>query len=1043
VVVRNPAGSTASSPARLVVIPASIPTIAVAVTELRVAPGTNPRLVATVSGSPPPEVRWTRNGVAWPGGINGTLTLTNIRAATAGSFRAEAINFVGSARSDEILVEVTPEGRFPGLVDVGFSANPSGAYPFDVQALAVDAENRILIGGGFTEIQGQSRSGIARLLPDGSLDPTFDPGKGFNGGKYQCCLRVGFSSTVVKAILVQSDGHLLVAGNFSSYDGQSVSKLVRLDSSGRLDGEFSAFTVVAGGDVPFLTTLAQQSDGRIVGAGKFKVPSAGMARWLPDGHWDRDFKVGLGFEGGALYPPQGGFPPIPILDGTIVYALQVQQDDRIVAGGDFARYDGRSRRALVRLMKDGTLDSTFVPDVAGVVQAVALESDGGVWVASSMSDDNTRLRRLRADGSADPTFPLVAVQGWVYAMAWQADGSMILGGSFTEVAGNPRRGIARLRSSGELDAGFSLPIGGDGHSVMAMLPTREDGVLVGGYFDSIHGVPRSGVARLQGGAIPLAPPTIFREPTNQVGKAGHTAVFEVGAVSGDAPRYVWLLNGKPVIGATNAVLQVRNLGEATSRAYQVVVSNAYGATTSSVARLVIPIVTPKPGGVDLAYQPDRVAPQPLAWIGAMALDAQDRLAVIGTFTDSTNFQHGIERWLPDGTVDPTFRQWTSGFGMPASAMFQPDGRLLMTYAGQAPGVPGFTVTRLSASGEHDPTLKVNLVYGAGPAEVYAAALDSDGRILVGGIFDEIQGVTQAHLARLSLQGVVDPSFAPRLTVGAAPFERVVQCLAVQKDGGILVAGNFGSVNGQPVRRLARLKESGELDESFRVAADFDASILCLHEQEDGRILAGCFGRSTILGVARGPLLRLNLDGTIDPTFQPVDLGDPPGPTIAVRAIAEDWAGGVLVGGDFTAGTTERPYHNLVRLGGDGSMDASWNVSPGTDSTVTTILIGRAGEVYVGGSFTEVQGIPRLGVARLLGVPRLLRLGITSATAGSGELELTVPTVSSAWYRLQGSASLTSPNWTTVGDFQLGDGTPQRWVVPTATGSQRFYRVVRE
>lgn len=976
VMVSNSKGSTDSTSARLVVIPAAIPTVSVAVAELRVAPGTSPALVATVSGSPPPEVRWTRNGVAWPGGVVGALTLTNIRSADAGAFRAEASNFMGSARSEEVRVEVTPEGQFPGLVDVGFAADA-----IDVQALAVDAENRILIGGGFTEIHGQRRSGIARLLADGALDPTFDPGKGFEGGKYQCCLRVGYSITAVKAIAVQSDGHLLVAGNFSSYDGQPVGKLVRLDSSGHLDTEFSTFTVVTGGDVAFLTTLVQQTDGRIVGAGKFKVPSAGMARWLPDGHLDREFKVGTGFEGGALYVASGGFPPIPTLDGTIVYALQVQPDDRVIVGGDFSKYNGQARRALARLMKDGTLDSTFVSDIAGVVQSVALEGDGGLWVASSMFDEDTRIRRLRADGSVDSTVPSVAVRGWVYAMARQADGSVLLGGSFSEVGGVPRRGIARLRSSGELDAGFALPIEGDASWVMALLPTGNDGVMVGGYFASIHGVPRSSLARLQGGPVPLVLPTIFMEPTNQVVQAGHNAVFEVAAVSGEAPRYGWLLNGQPLNGATHSVLQLRNVVETSAGAYQAVVSNAYGARTSLVARLVVRTETPKPGGVDLIYHPERFAPQPLAWLGAMAIDAQDRLAVIGTFTDSTNFQHGIERWLPEGTVDPAFRRWTSGFGAPAFALFQPDGRLLMTYAWSAPGIPGFTVARLMASGEYDPTLNVSLVNGIGQANLYAAALDSDGRILVGGDFDEIQGVPQAHVARLSSEGVVDPSFAPRLTLGAAPFERVVQCLEIQKDGRILVAGNFGSVNGNPVRRLVRLMVDGQWDESFRAPADFDAAILSLQVQEDGRILLGCFGRSTILGVDRGPLLRLNPDGTIDETFHPAELRDPPGPTVAVRAIAEDGAGGLLVGGDFVAGTTERPFRNLARLRGDGSLDASWNASPGTDSSVTTLLIGHTGEVYVGGSFTEVQGIPKPGVARLLPVPRLLRLSITTATAG--------------------------------------------------------------
>lgn len=1035
--VRNSAGITESLPARLVVIPASSPTVTVAVSELQVSPGTSPELVATVRGSPPPAVQWTRNGVAWPGGTHPILTLANIRAADAGTFRAEVSNFMGTARSEEIRVEVTPEGRFPGMVEVAFAADA-----FDVQALAVDAEDRILIGGGFTDIQGQRRGGIARLRADGTLDPTFDPGKGFEGGVYQCCLRVGYSITSVKAIVVQPDGHLVVAGNFSSYDGQRVSKLVRLDASGRLDTEFSTFAVVTGDDVTFLTTLAQQMDGRILGAGKFKVPSAGIARWLPEGHLDREFQTGSGFGGGAFYAP-GGYPPVPSVDGTILYALQVQSDGRILVGGDFAKYNGTARRSLVRLQTNGTLDTTFAPNLSGIVQAVAAKEGGEVLVALGIADTQSQVRQLRADGTPDPTFLTAIVNGWIYAMARQTDGSVLFGGHFREVNGQARRGIARLRSNGELDSGFSLPIEGDSSWVMALLPMKNEDVMVGGYFTSVHGVPRVGLGRLQGGNVPATAPTLFQEPTNQVVPAGRDVVFQVAAVSGETPRFGWLHNGRVLEAATNAVLNLKNVVEASAGAYQAVVSNAYGSSTSRVVRLVVRTETPKPGSVDLTFRSDRLARMPLAWLGAMAIDSENRLAVVGTFTDSTDFHHGIERWLPDGTVDPAFRKWTSGFGAPEFALFQPDGRLLMTYAWESPGIPGFTVARLTASGEHDPTLRVSLAHGLGPANVHAAALDADGRILVGGEFDEIQGVAQAHVARLSSDGVVDRVFAPRLTRGSAPLERVVQCLAIQTDGRVLIAGNFGSVNGQPVRRLVRLMADGRLDDSFRVPTNFDASVLCLRVQSDGRILVGCFREGTIQGADPGPLWRLNPDGTIDETFRPAQLGNLPGYNIAVRAIIEDGAGGLLVGGDFVAGTTERPYRNLARLMSDGSLDTTWNASPGTDSTVTVILMGSSGEVYVGGSFTEVQGLPRLGVARLLASPRPLRLGIEASKSGHGDIALTVPTRPWVWYRVQEAATLTSAEWTTVGAPHLGDGTPQRWVLPSSANGQRFFRVVRD
>ena len=80
--------------------------------------------------------------------------------------------------------------------------------------IAVQSDGRIVIGGRFTSYDGVARNRIARLHTDGSLDESFDPGVGLDD--------------FPEAIAVQSDGKILIGGNFTSYDGVARNRVARL-----------------------------------------------------------------------------------------------------------------------------------------------------------------------------------------------------------------------------------------------------------------------------------------------------------------------------------------------------------------------------------------------------------------------------------------------------------------------------------------------------------------------------------------------------------------------------------------------------------------------------------------------------------------------------------------------------------------------------------------------------------------------------------------------------------------------------------------------
>jgi hypothetical protein len=80
----------------------------------------------------------------------------------------------GRARTN--LVRVSADGSVDDTFNPDFTAN------LQIFAVVMAGDGKILIGGQFTEVNGSPAGGIARLLPDGSLDPDFTHGTGFGGG---------------------------------------------------------------------------------------------------------------------------------------------------------------------------------------------------------------------------------------------------------------------------------------------------------------------------------------------------------------------------------------------------------------------------------------------------------------------------------------------------------------------------------------------------------------------------------------------------------------------------------------------------------------------------------------------------------------------------------------------------------------------------------------------------------------------------------------------------------------------------------------------
>jgi uncharacterized delta-60 repeat protein len=317
-----------------------------------------------------------------------------------------------------------------GSLDTNFMDYPNlGADGFVSKVLVqtnLTGMTGLFIAGGFTTYDGNPRNSIARLLSDGSLDSTFNPGSGANGPIWDLAL--------------QADGRIVIAGGFTLFNGVECVRLARLNPDGSLDTSFAP-------SVPDDTVLALALDE--AGPGEQGIFLGGqfshcgqtvrnhLARLVPSGALDTTFDPGLGADGA-------------------VYTLARQGDGRLLLAGSFSEYNGVRRGCIARANHDGSLDTAFDPGAGAddAIYAMASRPDGRVYLGGLFSSYNgTRrigLALLQTNGLLDTSFMDTAYnqfagvirqssfepKNFVNCLALQADGNLMVGGSFTNLGGN-------------------------------------------------------------------------------------------------------------------------------------------------------------------------------------------------------------------------------------------------------------------------------------------------------------------------------------------------------------------------------------------------------------------------------------------------------------------------------------------------------------------------------------------------------------------------------------------------------------------------------
>ncbi|MEQ1747927.1 MAG: autotransporter-associated beta strand repeat-containing protein [Prosthecobacter sp.] len=241
--------------------------------------------------------------------------------------------------------------------------------------------------------------------------------------------------------------------------------------------------------------------------------------------------------------------------------------------------------------------------------------------------------------------------------------------------------------------------------------------------------------------------------------------------------------------------------------------------------------------------------------------------------------------------------------------------------------------------------------------VLTVAVQTDGKVLVGGSFTQIDGVDRNRVIRLNSNGSLDTSFEAFVMNGE------VRDILIQADGKIVIGGTFTTVrvdgtsaNNLTRNRIARLNANGSLDSGFDPNLNGDVRVLVA--QSDGRILVG--GSFTAVGSAgRTRMARLTANGSLDSTFISPDIRNG-----EVRAIVQEPTGNFVIGGNFTSVRGDNNRNRLARISNDARTLDTFN--PDANGDVNGIALLPDGKLLVGGSFGAFAGgvISRTRLARL-------------------------------------------------------------------------------
>ena len=707
------------------------------------------------------------------------------------------------------------------------------------------------------------------------------------------------ANDVVRIVVVQPDGKILIGGYFTSVLGVTRNRIARLNADGTLD---TAFNPNANNNV---LAIAVQADGKILVGGLF-TSIGGQPR-------HRIARLN------SVTGVADSFDPD---SSDYVSTIVVQPNGQILAGGSFTGIGGATRHRIARLDATTGLADSFNPDASDFVRAITVQADGKILVGGFFTEIGGQSRnciaRLDAvTGSADSFNPHAT--NLVNTIAVQTDGKILAGGIFNGpngIGGQTRNYIARLDAVSGLADTWNPNANGDVDSIVV----QADGkILAGGGFNganSIGGQTRNCIARLDAvtGLADSFNPTANNEVISIAVQANGKVL--VGgfnttlAPNGGAPVTRNYIARVETDGRLDQALDLGIVGsQVNSTAIQPdgkiiiggIFSTVLGVTRNNLARLNTD------GTLDAAFDPNANAN-----VYSIALQTDGKILVGGPFTNvGGQTRNRIARLdavtgLAD-SFDPNATDEVDSIAV------QPDGKILA--GGLFTNIGSATRNRIA---------RLDAVTGLADSfnpnsdgRVYTIGVQTDGKILVGGQFSHIGGQARNRIARLdAVTGMAD-SFDPNC-------DGDIYAIVIQVDGQILECGRFGHIGGQPRNNIARVDGVTGLADSFDPNAAVGLNgVYSMALQADGKVVVGYAG-TTIGGQTRSCIARLDATTGLADSFDP-------NANFFVYSVAVQADGKILAGGGFTGANSigAQTRNAFARLSNDTAALQNLAVQPTT------------------------------------------------------------------------------------------------------------------
>lgn len=757
-----------------------------------------------------------------------------------------------------------------------------------------------------------------------------------------------------------------------------------------------------------ITAIAPQSGGKFIIAGSFiKIGEAErnfVARFNADGSFDETFNSRE-------------------LISRIVLDIAVQPNGKIILVGRFVTYNGQGTNRIIRLNENGSLDETFNSGgigANGAINSVQIlnANNGEIVIGGDFTQYNgvarNRIARLNANGSLDTSFnPNAGANNTVRDLRIQSDGKIIIGGAFTTYDGTARNFIARLNSSGTLDTSFN-PGTGFNSSVNCLELQSNGNILSGGAFTSFNGVTRNRIARISSiGSLDTSfagsgTNGFVQEITigsndniylggnfttyNQVSQNGIVAVDANGAIVSSFNIGTGINMTSPNLLST--VLSIKEISSGNGILFGGIFQSYNGTNRLSLARV----------NSSGSLQPTFNSPvYGSGTINSVLLQPNGRILISGNFFLVNGIaRNRIARLNSDGSLDNNFNAGTATDAVNFTARnAQPDGRIYVDGSFTTfNGVSRNRLARLNIDGSVDLTFNSN----AGPNSlINDIQVQSDGKIIINGLFTTYNGVTRNRIARLNSDGSLDtslPLFNPGTDGGIVETK-------FDNNGGILLVGSFNTCNGVVRSRICRINAAtGELDTSFNPGSGANNSVYSIGTDRNLVVSSGQYyigGEFTQFnGTNAFRFAKLQTNGSPDLAFN-ANVGSGLNSAPFITRIQSD--GKIVVVGTFSSyGNDER--RGIVRLNQNGTIDSSFNPRSGaSDSIIYLALSSNNDEFFVVGDFSRFSGTKRTGIAKIVPSTTLFDFD------GDGKSDISVfrPT-ESTWYLNRSSQGFAALQW---------------------------------